>query len=62
MALSLANTSATIRKVGPEELGGLGDVPAKAELLAKQTGRPIEDVYINEVRFIRLSSARSFVQ
>lgn len=51
IALSFANTTATIGKFGAEELGGLGDVSTKANLLVKETGRPIEDVYIKEVRF-----------
>lgn len=35
--------------VGPEELGGIGDIGAKAELVAKANGLPVEEAYI-EVR------------
>lgn len=35
---------ATLRLFGPEELGGLGDLPAKANLLAEATGRDIREV------------------
>lgn len=41
---------ATLRLFGPEELGGLGDLPAKANLLAEATGRDIREV-IHEVNY-----------
>ncbi|GJJ12806.1 hypothetical protein Clacol_007051 [Clathrus columnatus] len=45
IALSLAGTSATIRLTGPEELGGIGDIATKVELIAKETGKTVDEVY-----------------
>ncbi|GJJ12797.1 hypothetical protein Clacol_007042 [Clathrus columnatus] len=44
--LSFGNTTATIFVVGPDELGGRGDVSTKAESLAKETGRDIHEIII----------------
>jgi hypothetical protein len=41
---------AMIRFTDPEELGGLGDILAKATLLAKTSGRDLDDI-TNEVTF-----------
>ncbi|GJJ12796.1 hypothetical protein Clacol_007041 [Clathrus columnatus] len=38
--------------VGPEELGGKGDVATKAELLAKKTGRNIDEIYVEVILFM----------
>ncbi|GJJ12777.1 hypothetical protein Clacol_007022 [Clathrus columnatus] len=46
LILSFGNTTATLLGVGPEELGGRGDVATKAELLAKETGRNIDEIII----------------
>jgi hypothetical protein len=34
----------SLRLFGPEELGGLADVPAKAKALSEATGRDFEDI------------------
>lgn len=34
----------SLRLFGPEELGGLGDIPAKAKALSEATGRDMEDI------------------
>ena len=34
--------SAIFRMYGPEQIGGIGDLPAKAEHLARRTGMSIE--------------------
>ncbi|GJJ12812.1 hypothetical protein Clacol_007057 [Clathrus columnatus] len=49
LTLSFANTTSTIYNMGPEELGGRGDVLTKAELLAKGTEKPIQDICIESL-------------
>jgi hypothetical protein len=42
------NVILTLRFCGPDNLGGLGDIPTKARILAEETGRNEEDI-TNEV-------------
>jgi len=44
LAWSSGSASAILRAFGPEELGGVGDVLAKARVLAEATGRSIEEI------------------
>ncbi|GJJ12817.1 hypothetical protein Clacol_007062 [Clathrus columnatus] len=46
LTLSFASTTAMIHIMGPEELGGKGDVLAKSKLLARETGKPIDEILI----------------
>jgi hypothetical protein len=44
LAWVVVNVFMALRISGPEELGGIGDVPAKARILAEKTGRNEKDL------------------
>jgi len=50
-----ASAFTMLRLFGSEELGGLGDVSAKASILAKATGRTIEEIAHEVTILFRLS-------
>jgi hypothetical protein len=45
------NACLILRLFGPEKFGGLGEVPAKACMLAKTTGKNVEEL-IDEVSIL----------
>ncbi|GJJ12805.1 hypothetical protein Clacol_007050 [Clathrus columnatus] len=46
LVLAFGNITSTIREVGPEKLGGVGDLSTKAKVLAKETGKSIREAHI----------------